>query len=778
MSTDTEVGLSANAQAFTREMERAAQAAMTTGQRIQSAFRDAGANAASSMMGALDRINDKAKGAISVMEHYRGAIAAIGAMAGALAGVAMGAKQLADKTYEATHGAELLGSKLGVSAAQAGVLSQALDNIESDTGTLEAGLTKITKALGGNEAAFHALGVATRDGNGNLRNSLDILQDTNARLAEFREGTDRNIEMQKIYSKGWQDMVPLLHLTAEAMAETEATAQSLGLVLGEENVAAAHAYDDAMDQVDMVLSGLRKAIGDVLMPVLAKLGEWFASLGPAAITVTRGAVGGLAAAFWGFKNGVVAVFEIINAAVITVAEPILTVSRAMYRLMQGDFKGAVMEFDRGGKTMAAAWKNAFAEIAASSRETGQKLWNLFATPTPLADKSGAGLTAKKDKKAAGPKGRQVSDAEWAMEESAHLNKTLYEVGEQRAAAEEAAFERASIAAEAWEADLERANRAVAEAARKAAEQRMQVEYLWAQNAAAARLAVVDQAQAQARHEVDLGLKTKEELLAQEMQFELDRNAIRLQALQERLVQIDPEKDPVAYAQTMVAIEELERQHQERMGEIRREAAIEQAAPALNAITGIEQTMAGSMQKLMMLQTSFAGFMRSLWQGVMSAITGEIAKWLAQWIMAKIKAMIFGKVAALGEVARHAGVAGAGGVASMAAAPFPLNLTAPAFGAAMAAAAMAFAPAAAAAGGYDIPAGINPVTQLHQREMVLPAHLADPLRENLTGGGSVGAAAPLVVNINAVDAASVRRLFMDHGPALADAIKAQARGFRT
>jgi hypothetical protein len=44
----------------------------------------------------------------------------------------------------------------------------------------------------------------------------------------------------------------------------------------------------------------------------------------------------------------------------------------------------------------------------------------------------------------------------------------------------------------------------------------------------------------------------------------------------------------------------------------------------------------------------------------------------------------------------------------------------------------------AAGGFDIPAGLNPVTQLHAREMVLPAGIADPLRASLAGGGGGGA----------------------------------------
>jgi hypothetical protein len=45
--------------------------------------------------------------------------------------------------------------------------------------------------------------------------------------------------------------------------------------------------------------------------------------------------------------------------------------------------------------------------------------------------------------------------------------------------------------------------------------------------------------------------------------------------------------------------------------------------------------------------------------------------------------------------------------------------------------------ASASGGFDIPAGVNPLTQLHEKEMVLPAHIAEPLRQNLAGGGGMG-----------------------------------------
>jgi hypothetical protein len=64
----------------------------------------------------------------------------------------------------------------------------------------------------------------------------------------------------------------------------------------------------------------------------------------------------------------------------------------------------------------------------------------------------------------------------------------------------------------------------------------------------------------------------------------------------------------------------------------------------------------------------------------------------------------------------------------------------------------------AAGGFNIPAGMNPVTQLHEKEMVLPRHIADPLREQLAGGGMGGTSGPNVtvqINSTVTDVASLR-----------------------
>lgn len=730
---------------------------------------------ASTVEAAAARIGGSLGNVGTAMSALSGGVA--GAMAGIAASLSLAAfKRFADSAAAITEASMDLGRAMGVSATQASIWTAAMADVGASTGELQAASRGLAMRLRANEESLNAMGLATRTAAGDLKSMDQIMVDAVETVNRYKEGTDRNLAVQEIFGRSVAGSSKLLLINSQVLAENEEYMRRLGSVVGEDNVDAWHEYDSAMDKVSLALNAFKKMIGDSLMPVLAKFAEWFSEVAPTAILVLRGALGGLLTAFWGLYNGIIIVWETINAMVISVAEPIRALAASMARALVGDFAGAKAELANVPRVIGDAWVRHNARILESSRETRDKIAALFGSQADSMGPKGGGADYispknKNDKSASKAPGQKQTDAEWEMEESAHLRRTLYQLAEERAAAEEAAFARATKAAEEWQADLERANSAVADDAKRKAEQRAQVEELWAQNATSARLAAVDEAEAQARHEVEIGRMTKDELLAQEIQFEQQRNEIRLQALQDRLANIDPDRDPVAYAEINIAIEELEREHQAKLSELRRQASVEHQEISLNIYAGIEQAMASSLQRMMMLQTSFAGFMKSLWQGVMSAITGEIAKWLAQWIMAKLKALIMTKTTALSEITTNAAKAGAGGTASMAAAPWPLNMTAPAFGAAMSAAAMAFAPMASAAMGYDIPAGINPLTQLHAKEMVLPEPIANAVRGMAEDGGVGGVS----VNITAMDSQDVERALKSNG-ALARAIKDLDRRF--
>ena len=131
----------------------------------------------------------------------------------------------------------------------------------------------------------------------------------------------------------------------------------------------------------------------------------------------------------------------------------------------------------------------------------------------------------------------------------------------------------------------------------------------------------------------------------------------------------------------------------------------------------------------------------------------------------------GATAGSASVFGDANKAAAGAFSAVAGIPYVGPVLAPVAAAAAFTAVMAY-DVFSAEGGFDIPTGLNPMTQLHEREMVLPADIADPLRAGIASGGGAGGD----IHIHAVDAQSFQRLLLNNKGALAQALRGAHRGF--
>jgi hypothetical protein len=102
--------------------------------------------------------------------------------------------------------------------------------------------------------------------------------------------------------------------------------------------------------------------------------------------------------------------------------------------------------------------------------------------------------------------------------------------------------------------------------------------------------------------------------------------------------------------------------------------------------------------------------------------------------------------------------------------------APAFGAGMALAALSYTSVASAAGGWERVPFDGAMTELHRDEMVLPKHIADPMRQMAMQGKQGNGGQSGHITINATDARSVSELFRRDLGAAAKLVKlAQRRG---
>lgn len=288
-------------------------------------------------------------------------------------------------------------------------------------------------------------------------------------------------------------------------------------------------------------------------------------------------------------------------------------------------------------------------------------------------------------------------------------------------------------------EYEEVQKRIVETKRQAAEQLLQIEAISLQRIRAAQQSELMIKEEASRLDLALGLIDQAQMLAMQQQFEAQRYAISRQALQDKLALMarDPDRSPVELARINAEIAQLEQQHQQRLAQIRTQASTESARNITSTLGNIQAGWGRLIQQLAQGTLSIGGFIKGIFSTVASAVVQTLAAMAAKWMVQQVAMMIFGKTMGLSEIATQSALAGAGGVASMAAAPFPINLSAPAFGAAMAAAALAFAPVASAAGGYDIPNGLNPLVQTHAREMILPAKYADVIRQQADGGGGGG-----------------------------------------
>lgn len=275
----------------------------------------------------------------------------------------------------------------------------------------------------------------------------------------------------------------------------------------------------------------------------------------------------------------------------------------------------------------------------------------------------------------------------------------------------------------------------------------------------------------------LGLADSMTTLKADQEFEDRRYEIRRRSLEELndLAQLDPDSNPVEVAKINAELESLELAHRSKMRTIDNSMTMERQKNNMSVIAAFQHGMATMIKSVATGTATVGQAMKSFMLSMADAVIGILAEMAAKWVATKIAEMIIGKTAAISGVASNAAVAGSAAVASAAAIPMIGWAMAPAAGAEAFAAAMAFgAVIPAAAKGFDIPAGLNPITQLHEKEMVLPAQQADVIRDMADSGGSGGR---VELHVHATDAQSVKRLFENNGAILADVLKKQQRNFK-
>ena len=274
-----------------------------------------------------------------------------GALGGMLAGLSVaGMGAWIKSAIDAADETSKLGQKIGVTTQDVAGLQMAFRLSGLESGVMTSSMARLSRGVAENNDALKSLGVQTRDTDGNLRNSRDVLGQVAASFQGMEDGTRKTALAVEIFGKAGADMIPLLNGGAQGLDEMDAMAKKLGLTMNTDTGKQAEKFNDTLDMVKMAGQGVGLQIATQLLPTLTGMaGAFFESVteGDRLSKAANVLAGALKVVFIVGMGGV----EIFN----TLGKTLGAVGAAAMAMAQGEFRQAQRILEEGGRDIAQGW---------------------------------------------------------------------------------------------------------------------------------------------------------------------------------------------------------------------------------------------------------------------------------------------------------------------------------------------------------------------------------------------------------------------------------------
>ena len=221
--------------------------------------------------GALNKV---AKSIGDTAQAAQGASAAMAAAGASIVGV-FGAAVATTKAYG--EQVDKIAKTSGVSTTAIQKLGFAAEQEHASIEALSGGLNKLSRSLldaakGGESAAtFRQLGISVTDASGKIRQADAVLLDLADRFKTLPNGPLKTALAMKIFGRSGAELVPFLSQGRAEIQRLGEEAERLGIVMSQQDVAAAEQFGDALSSLQQAIKGLSLTLGTALIPALTSI---------------------------------------------------------------------------------------------------------------------------------------------------------------------------------------------------------------------------------------------------------------------------------------------------------------------------------------------------------------------------------------------------------------------------------------------------------------------------------------------------------------------------
>lgn len=254
-------------------------------------------SAANQSNAALNKIaavaNDISGGAQKVSDATRGISVAAGGAAVGMLGMAVSAGAAADDI-------NTLAKQSGFGTDEIQKWQYAADRMDVSVETIISSARKMKKNMVSTSkdtiAAWEELGVAVTDSNGEIRDSTTVFYEAVDALAQVENETQRDTLAMQLFGKSADEMAGIIDDGGTALKEMGAEAEASGLILSQDALDGANAFNDGLDtlkaKAQQAFFSSGAALAENLLPMLDTLVEkmsvalsWIASLDGETLTM-------------------------------------------------------------------------------------------------------------------------------------------------------------------------------------------------------------------------------------------------------------------------------------------------------------------------------------------------------------------------------------------------------------------------------------------------------------------------------------------------------------
>ncbi|MDP3228401.1 MAG: hypothetical protein Q8N13_10555 [Acidovorax sp.] len=172
---------------------------------------------------------------------------------------------------DAADALDEMSGRVGVSAKELSGLQLAYKQAGMGNDAMASSLAKLSREMSEGNAGLRALGVNTRNADGSLRGTTEVLLDVANKFTTLEDGAAKTALAIEIFGKSGTDMVPLLNSGSEGIAQMTAMAERLGLVIEDSTAAQAGQFNDTLELLGLGVEGVGSRIAAQLLPTLTSL---------------------------------------------------------------------------------------------------------------------------------------------------------------------------------------------------------------------------------------------------------------------------------------------------------------------------------------------------------------------------------------------------------------------------------------------------------------------------------------------------------------------------